>query len=670
MSFKKGNPFIMLVSISGVSKYFGERLILKDLNLTIEDTDRIGLIGANGAGKSTLLQMICGGLEYDTAQDHSGIGIKNGINIGFLRQNAGLNKNNSIYAEMHSVFSELNALEENLRLLEDRMADITDHDSEEYKSLIARYAEDSSYFEHREGYERDLKIKTVLTGMGFSDKSYDFNIAALSGGEKTRLALAKLLLEQPELLILDEPTNHLDFRTLTWLEEYLKDYKGGLLIVSHDRYFLDKMVNKIWDVEDKTVIPYKGNYSKYKVLREERLTRLEKEYEQQQKEIAALQDYVDRNIARASTASSARSRVHKLEAMEIIEKPRIDRRKAWFHFDYDREPVKDVLIAEKLKLNVGIGSDKQCLFENVDLHIRRAEKVAIIGENGVGKSTLLKSLIGILRQPGEINWGRNVTLGYYDQENQNLDPNKTVLQELWERYPTMPEFEVRKILGSVLITDDNVYKKIGVISGGEKAKVGLALLMTEHRNTLLLDEPTNHLDLPSKESLEEGLQSFTGTLIFVSHDRYFLNTVPTKIIELSAVKGDPSSQKVTVYEGNYDYYMEQKAIEQQKEAAKKAAVITPAQEKEGAKIYHRSKEQRREDTKKRTRLKQLEDELEILDARIAEAQDKIADPANGGDFVLLTEQCELLESLKAEHETAMEEWMVLAEEVEQINNRS
>ena len=660
----------MLVSISGVSKYFGERLILRDLNLTIEDTDRIGLIGANGTGKSTLLQMICGDLEYDTAQDFSGISIKNGIRIGFLRQNAGLNKNNSIYAEMHGVFAELNALEQKLRLTEKQIADCTDHDSAEYTKLIAQYERDSAYFEHREGYQIDLKIKTVLTGMGFSDKSYDFNIAALSGGEKTRLALAKLLLEEPELLILDEPTNHLDFRTLTWLEEYLQSYKGGLLIVSHDRYFLDKMVTKIWDVENKTVISYKGNYSKYKLLRDERLNRLEKEYEQQQQEIASLQDDIDRNMARASTAASARSRVHKLEAMERIEKPYIDRRRPYFHFTYEREPVKDVLIAEGLKLNVGIGSDKQCLFENVGLHIRRAEKVAIIGENGVGKSTLLKSLNGILHQPGEIHWGRNVTLGYYDQENQNLDPDKTVLQELWERYPTMPEFEVRKILGSVLITDDNVYKKIGVISGGEKAKVGLAELMTEHCNTLLLDEPTNHLDLPSKEALEEGLQEFTGTLIFVSHDRYFLNAVPTKIIELCAVKGDVSSQKINVYEGNYDFYMEQKAMEQQKLAAEKAAAVAAPVEKEGAKLYYRSKEQRREDTKKRTRLKQLEDQLEQLDNQIAETEAAIADPENGSDFALLTEQCALLEQLKQTHEQAMEEWMILAEEVEQINNRT
>ncbi len=660
----------MLVSISGVSKYFGERLILQDLNLTIEDNDRIGLIGANGTGKSTLLNMLCGDTEYDVAQDHSGISVKNGVHIGFLRQNAGLSKNNSIYAEMHSVFSELNALEKELRQIESEMAQLTDHNSEQYQKLMTQYSEKSVYFEHREGYQIDLKIKTVLTGMGFSDKAYDFNISSLSGGEKTRLALAKLLLEEPELLILDEPTNHLDFRTLTWLEDYLQNYKGGLLIVSHDRYFLDKMVSKIWDVEDKTVITYKGNYSKYKILREERLKRLEKEYEQQQQEIADLQDYIDRNMARASTAASARSRVHKLEAMELVEKPHIDHRKAHFSFTYEREPVKDILIAEGLKLNVGIGNDKQCLFENLNLHIRRAEKVAIIGENGVGKSTLLKSLIGILRQPGEIIWGRNVTLGYYDQENQNLDPNKTVLQELWERYPTMPECDVRKILGSVLITDDNVFKKIGVISGGEKAKVGMALLMTEHRNTLLLDEPTNHLDLPSKEALEEGLQEFTGTLIFVSHDRYFLNTIPSKIIELSAVKGDPDSQKITVYEGNYDYYMEQKSIEQQKIAAEKAAAITPAQEKEGAKIYYRSKEQRREDTKKRNQLKQLEANLEQLDEQIATTEAIIADPENGNDFVLLNEQCELLESLKLQHEAAMDEWLILAEEVEQINNRN
>ena len=491
--------------------------------------------------------------------------------------------------------------------------------------------------------------------MGFSDKAYSTPIFTLSGGEKTRLALAKLLLEEPSLLILDEPTNHLDFRTLSWLEDYLQGYKGSLLVVSHDRYFLDRMVTKIWEVSHQKVYTYKGNYTKYKQLKAERIARELKEYEQQQNKLASMQEYVDRNLVRASTSNSAKSRIHQMEHMERLEKPQLYDKTPNFRFTYTREPVKDVLLGEGITLRVGDADHPKQLLPTFDFNIRRGERIALIGPNGIGKSTLLKTLLGQNQlSSGEIHWGRNVQIAYYEQENLNLNFDNTVLEELWSRWPNLMESQVRGILGQMLISDDNVYKPIRIISGGERARLGFAVMVTEHANTLLFDEPTNHLDLASKEALEKALSEFTGTLLFVSHDRYFLNSIPTKIVEMTP-------EGLQIYEGNYDDYLEQskaRAMQTQK---------PQAQEKKpsaGAQSYHRSKQQRAEDAKRRNRISALEKQMEALDAEIERLQEEMADPEVAVQYERLQEICARLDEAKQENEDAMTEWMMLQEEQE------
>ncbi len=640
----------MVLSVSNMTKSFADRVILKDVNLTIEEHDRIGLIGANGAGKTTLLNIIAEHAEYDSGE----VAVDTRTSIGYLHQNTGLNRQSAIYEEMLSVFSELKAIEEHMRSMERRMA-ILDHDSQEYRVLSEDYARSQAFFEAREGYQIDVKIKTVLTGMGFSDKAYSTPIFTLSGGEKTRLALAKLLLEEPSLLILDEPTNHLDFRTLSWLEDYLQGYKGSLLVVSHDRYFLDRMVTKIWEVSHQKVYTYKGNYTKYKQLKAERIARELKEYEQQQNKLASMQEYVDRNLVRASTSNSAKSRIHQMEHMERLEKPQLYDKTPNFRFTYTREPVKDVLLGEGITLRVGDADHPKQLLPTFDFNIRRGERIALIGPNGIGKSTLLKTLLGQNQlSSGEIHWGRNVQIAYYEQENLNLNFDNTVLEELWSRWPNLMESQVRGILGQMLISDDNVYKPIRVISGGERARLGFAVMVTEHANTLLFDEPTNHLDLASKEALEKALSEFTGTLLFVSHDRYFLNSIPTKIVEMTP-------EGLQIYEGNYDDYLEQskaRAMQTQK---------PQAQEKKpsaGAQSYHRSKQQRAEDAKRRNRISALEKQMEALDAEIERLQEEMADPEVAVQYERLQEICARLDEAKQENEDAMTEWMMLQEEQE------
>ena len=640
----------MVLSVSNMTKSFADRVILKDVNLTIEEHDRIGLIGANGAGKTTLLNIIAEHAEYDSGE----VAVDTRTSIGYLHQNTGLNRQSAIYEEMLSVFSELKAIEEHMRSMERRMA-ILDHDSQEYRVLSEDYARSQAFFEAREGYQIDVKIKTVLTGMGFSDKAYSTPIFTLSGGEKTRLALAKLLLEEPSLLILDEPTNHLDFRTLSWLEDYLQGYKGSLLVVSHDRYFLDRMVTKIWEVSHQKVYTYKGNYTKYKQLKAERIARELKEYEQQQNKLASMQEYVDRNLVRASTSNSAKSRIHQMEHMERLEKPQLYDKTPNFRFTYTREPVKDVLLGEGITLRVGDADHPKQLLPTFDFNIRRGERIALIGPNGIGKSTLLKTLLGQNQlSSGEIHWGRNVQIAYYEQENLNLNFDNSVLEELWSRWPNLMESQVRGILGQMLISDDNVYKPIRVISGGERARLGFAVMVTEHANTLLFDEPTNHLDLASKEALEKALSEFTGTLLFVSHDRYFLNSIPTKIVEMTP-------EGLQIYEGNYDDYLEQskaRAMQTQK---------PQAQEKKpsaGAQSYHRSKQQRAEDAKRRNRISALEKQMEALDAEIERLQEEMADPEVAVQYERLQEICARLDEAKQENEDAMTEWMMLQEEQE------
>ncbi len=634
----------MLASLDQVTKYFGDKLILKDVSVTIEDADRIGLVGANGIGKSTLLHVLCGRLTPDEGT----VGVTNGVAIGMLEQNSGLSHDNDIYSEMRSVFQELLQTEETLRKLEHRIAGSSEADPD-YHSLCEEYSRLSSWFEVRGGYQIDVKIKTILNGMGFEDRSWEQNIASLSGGEKTRLALAKLLLEEPALLILDEPTNHLDFRTLMWLEEYLQGYKGGLLVVSHDRYFLDRMVTKIWEIENKTVVSYKGNYTKYKQLREERITRLQKEYEATQNKIASMREYAEKNIVRATTSNMAKSRLHQLEHIEVAEPPSQRIPTPHFRFSFERNPVKDVLSVRNLTLSVGECTDRLVLSQNISFDVKRGEKVALIGPNGVGKSTLLKTILGLLPAQGEVLWGNNVQTSYYEQENLTLNKENTALEEIWGRFPLLAQYEARGILGQVLITGDNAFKKIGVLSGGERARVALAVMMKEQGNTLILDEPTNHLDLQSKEALEKALVEFEGTMIFVSHDRYFLNAIPTKIIELN-------KNGLSIYNGNFDFYLEQ----QKKEAD--AAPPPPPRPAAETKFY-RSKQERAEQTKRRTRAARLEELIAQSEEEIARLEAEIALPETGADYEKLTELCAQLEQAKAAHEEYFMEWAELSEEL-------
>jgi len=640
----------MVLSIEQLNKSFGANLILQDITAKIEDSDRIGLIGVNGAGKSTLLNLIVGDLTADSGD----IAISNGASIGFLRQNSGLSSENSIWEEMRSVFTPVLMMEQRLRQLESDMSDpALDHDSDIYHKMAEEYAVLDESFNKAEGYLVDVKIRTILNGMGFSDKSVETPIHTLSGGEKTRLALAKLLLESPTLLILDEPTNHLDFKTLTWLEEYLESYKGALLLVSHDRYFLDKLVGNIWEVSHHKLETYKGNYSKYVVLKKERQERQMKEYKQQQEEIAAMEDFIARNLVRASTTKRAQSRIAALERMERIEKPQGDVKPAKLSFQYDREPVKDVLLVENVSLSVGEGTDRKHLADHIDLHVERGQKIAIIGANGVGKSSFLKAILKkIPIDSGRFSWGKNVKTAYYEQELKGLDPNKTALEEIWSRYPSMTEHQVRSILAAVLLTGEAVYKQVSVLSGGEKAKLAFAHLMLQKGNVLLLDEPTNHLDLTSKEVLEEALAEYEGTLLMVSHDRYMLNKIPDFIMEFTGTG-------VETYKGGYDDYFAEKDRRRQRMMAQQAPAAAPA--KPASNNGYRTRQQKHEEIVKRQKLKSLESEIAQLEEIITSLEEEITLPEVIADYQRMAEKCNELEQTKQILSETMDQWLELSE---------
>ncbi|HHY52356.1 MAG TPA: ABC-F family ATP-binding cassette domain-containing protein, partial [Clostridiales bacterium] len=486
----------MIISLENIEKSFGAAPVLRGVSARIEDADRIGLIGRNGAGKTTLLNILYGSLEPD-----GGTVARADKTIGFLRQNSGLSSGNTIWEEMRSVFAPLLEAEWELRALEQQIAQ-TPVEDPDYSRLTARYAHLQGLFEQRDGYLIDVKIRTVLSGMGFADTDPQTPVEVLSGGEKTRLAICKLLLEQPELLILDEPTNHLDFRTLNWLEDYLLGYKGALLVVSHDRYFLDKICTSIWELENHELITYPGNYSRYVVLKEERLERQQKEWEIQQRQIAEMEEFIARNIVRASTTARAQSRRKALEKMELVERPRPPARPPKLRFTYRREPVKDVLTVENLTLTVGEGMERRTLCSRLNFHVTRGEKIALVGANGIGKTTFLSALVGLVTpQSGRIEWGVNTEVSYFEQEEFGLHSNKTALDELWDRFPQKTEQELRTVLGNMGLTGDAVYKKVGELSGGERAKLKFAILTLRCGNVLVMDEPTNHLDLASKEAL-------------------------------------------------------------------------------------------------------------------------------------------------------------------------
>lgn len=648
----------MLISISNLSKSFGENQILKDINLTIEDNCRYGLIGVNGAGKSTLLSIIMGELDYDDGDIYK----SPNLTIGYLKQNSGLDRNSTIISEMRNAFSDIIKIEDELRLIEEKMLSYSEHNSSEYKSLMSEYSKKQSYFESMDGYNIDVKIKTVLNGLGFSDRSLETEINVLSGGEKTRLALAALLLEEPNLLILDEPTNHLDFKTLDWLENYLiNSYKGSLLIVSHDRYFIDNTVENMLEIERGKMYSYNGNYSKYLVLKEERNEVLRKEYEAQQLQISQMQTYIDKNITRASTSGSAKSRVKALERMELIEKPDDDIKPIKLKFETIKEPYKDVLTVENLDITVGdresAGGIKN-ICSGLNLSIKRGDKVALIGDNGIGKSSFLKVIQDIIpHQNGSVVWGKNTSVSYYEQENLNLNPDNLAINELWDRFPRIPEAQIRRVLGNVRLTKEDVYKPVKVISGGERAKLAFCIIMLEKSNVILFDEPTNHLDLPSKEILEQAMNEYDGTLLFVSHDRYLLNKVPNKIIEMT-------KDGFTIYDGNFEYYKQRKEWIKQKQSIETNNKVETNNSSQKSSGGYRSKEQRKAETKRKLQIAELEKMISKTEEEISALENEMTKEEVFSDYILMNEKNSELEKLNSNLEEYYDNWTKLSEEQE------
>lgn len=630
----------MLISAREIFFGYAGEPLLERIDFQINEGERIGLIGPNGEGKTTLLRLVLGELIPDSGE----LFCKNGIKIGYLAQNGGYSSANTVEEEMQEIFAEDKRLVAALRETETQIAK-TQESSKEFSALTARYEFLNKQIAARDSYQFEVRIATVLNGMGFADKKNQ-PIATMSGGEKTRLKLCRLLLEAPDLLILDEPTNHLDTKTLFWLEEYLASYKGAILTVSHDRYFLDKTVKFIYELENKKLTVFKGNYSKYKILKAERTAHLLKEYEKQRVERAHLQEYVDKNLVRASTTKSAQSRRHKLETMELIEKPSLPPTPPRFHFSYEQKPYENVLEIKNLTLTAG----EKVLLQSIDLSVTRGEKCAVVGDNGTGKSTLLKKILS--GKDPAVKIGRFVKPAAYFQENENLNPENTVLQELWERHTLWDQTRVRSILAQAKLHEEDMEKKVRMLSGGERAKLALAVFECEGGNFLLLDEPTNHLDLPARESLEEALKAFDGTLLFVSHDRYFIETLGTKIIELEG-------GQVREYPCSYAEYTEEKRkLKELAENEKKRLQAIPAPAKQNG--GYRSKEDRAKEARAKERSRKIEKEIERLEEEEARLNDSLADPAVTGDFKKLNEACEtlekirtLLEELYAEYETLL-----------------
>ena len=615
----------MLIQLENVTFGYDDKPILENVSLTLSEGERAGFIGPNGEGKTTLIRLLSGALAPDAGR----VLKKSGLRLGLFEQNGGLESERTVLDEMKSVFADVYAAFGKLRETEEALAHA---DETAYRALSQQHEKLEKRIAAADGYNIDVRIRTVLNGMGF-EGCYGRVVSTMSGGEKTRLKLCRLLLEEPELLLLDEPTNHLDADTLFWLEDYLKGYRGAVFAVSHDRWFLDALMGKIYELERGRVHMYRGNYSKYKILKEERVLAEERAYEKQQKEIAELKDYVARNIVRATTASSAQSRVKKLENMELLEKPLPPPAPPVFRFATDAESEERTLEVRHLRLFAG----ERELFGDVEFTLRRGEKVALLGENGAGKSTLARALADG-RDPA-VRWGRFVKLGYYDQENAALDPDETVLGALWNKHRGMSQTQARALLAQAKLGEEDVDKKVRSLSGGERAKLALVLLEAERANVLILDEPTNHLDLQAREALETALKAFRGTLLFVSHDRYFTAALAEKVL-------DAADGRITPYPCGYAEYAEQKKRAAQQAAAAANAKKAEERAKQGA-AAHRTKAERAEEAKRKQRVKELETRIAALEAEEAALQAAIADPAVAADYKALGDACARLETLHA-----------------------
>lgn len=629
----------MLISLNNISKSFLDKSILKCVNLTVNDKDRIGLLGINGVGKTTLLNIITGNLECDDGT----IALQKDLRIGYLKQNEALNTKNTLNEEIQNA---LQLVFNTRKKLEDVSKKISKASGVEYDLLSAEYEHLTNIYDAVDGYNAEVRINTILNGMGFGNFNLDTSVSVLSGGEKTRFALAKILLENPNLLILDEPTNHLDFEMLNWLESYLSSYKGAVIIVSHDRYFLNAVVSDICEIENGELVRYKGGYSSFLKQKDERIKTLTKEYEKQQKEIEELRDYVRRNLAKSSSINSVGSRVKALEKMELAAKPNPTVKDLHISFPFDIEPHKTILECKGLKVSVGKGETKRALFENFNLEILRDEKVAFIGKNGVGKSSFLKAILKKVTYEGVVRWGGNVKISYFDQELSNLDLNLTVIESVHRKFPTKTEYEIRSMLARFLIEDEDVFKRIREMSGANRAKVALCIIAFERSNVLVLDEPTNHLDYKAKEALDQALSQYEGTIIMVSHDRYLLNSVPTKIIEMK-----PDS--VAIYNGNYDYYKEH-IQEDKKETQSQVSKCSNSIQ------YENSKKNKAEDRKRRAKLMNIEKEIEILQDEINDLKALIEQPDISSDYSKLSEILEEIKNKEISLEELENIWLELA----------
>ncbi|HDR7742925.1 ABC transporter ATP-binding protein [Bacillus pacificus] len=639
---------LILLQVNALSKLYGAETILSNIKLEVQTKDRIALVGRNGAGKSTLLKIIAGELSHDGGE----IIKPKDVSIGYLAQNTGLETSLTIWDEMLTVFTHLQQMETKLRRLEQEMGKEENFSNEAtYERLLADYDQLQLDYKDQGGYQYEADIRSILSGLGFPVETHQTTISTLSGGQKTRLALGKLLLTKPDLLILDEPTNHLDIETLTWLEQYLQGYPGAILIVSHDRYFLDKLVTQVYEISNKESRRFVGNYSKYLDLKSALYEQEMKRYEKQQDEIAKLEDFVQKNIARASTTKRAQSRRKQLDRMELLTRPLGDSKSASFHFDIEKQSGNDVLQVK----DATIGYGKDPIIEHVTMRLTRGDSVALVGPNGIGKSTLLKSIVNKLPLlHGDVSFGSNVSVGYYDQEQANLTSSKRVLNELWDEYPLQPEKEIRTILGNFLFTGDDVLKPVSSLSGGQKARLALAKLMMQKSNLLILDEPTNHLDLNSKEILENALIDYPGTLLFVSHDRYFINRVTTTVVELS-------TEGAQEYLGDYDYYVEKKnemieraEFEQQEQQENQTPVQkTVAPEKLN---YLEEKERKKLERQRTRKIEELEQNIVQFEEEIATLEDQLCLPEIYADYEKASEITTKKQTLQEQLDACMAEW--------------
>ncbi|HFK6039334.1 TPA: ABC-F family ATP-binding cassette domain-containing protein [Streptococcus pyogenes] len=626
-----------------LERSFSGDVLFQNISLQVDERDRIALVGPNGAGKSTLLKLLVGE-ETPTSGE---VNTKKDLTLSYLAQNSRFESDQTIYEEMLKVFEALRQDEKRLRQMEMDMATVSGQD---LTRLMTDYDLLTEHFRQQGGFTYESDIKAILNGFKFDESMWQMTIAELSGGQNTRLALAKMLLEKPELLVLDEPTNHLDIETIAWLENYLANYQGALIIVSHDRYFLDKVATVTLDLTPHGLDRYVGNYSRFMTLKAEKLVAEEKQFDKQQKEIAKLEDFVQKNIVRASTTKRAQARRKQLEKIERLDKPTSARKSAHMTFQADKPSGNVVLTVEK----AAIGYNQHVLSEPINLDVHKLDAIAIVGPNGIGKSTLIKSVIGqIPFIKGEVKYGANVEIGYYDQTQSHLTSSNTVLEELWQDFSTTPEVDIRNRLGAFLFSGDDVKKSVAMLSGGEKARLLLAKLSMENNNFLVLDEPTNHLDIDSKEVLENALIDFDGTLLFVSHDRYFINRLATKVLEIT-------ENGSTLYLGDYDYYLEKKA--ELEELARLAAGETVEETKEAsATDYQLQKANQKERRRLTRRYEEIEARLETIEERIGAIQEDMH--ASNDTAQLIAWQKEW-DQLDQEQEALMEEWEIIAEQIE------